>query len=115
MFQPEGFASVPYSMLYLIAFPMTFGMVALVETSPRINAVAVVVFWSGLLLYHVLNPGSAPGRIQRIICGCLLILLPTSLHFAIQVLPRLCMSRDAAVRSTPSGLGGEPADEREPE
>ena len=87
-FQPPGFACVPYSLLYPVAFLMTFAIVAVIEASPQINAVTVCVFWSTVLLSHLLSPGSAPGRIQRLIGGLLLILLLASTHFAIQGLQR---------------------------
>jgi hypothetical protein len=88
VFQPSGFASVPYSLLYLTALPASFAIVALIEASPRINAVTIFVFWSIVLLFHVLNPGTASGRLQRVVGGLVLILFLALMHFAIQVLPR---------------------------
>ena len=116
VFQPPGFASVPYSLLYLIAFPMAFAIVAVIEASPRINAITVVVFWAILLLIHVLKPGTAPGRIQRLAGGILLVLLLASIHLAIQVLPRLRLfDRRTVVRNMLTGRSDDATYKREME
>ena len=56
-----------------------------VEKSLMLNLLVVLPFWISIFLWDALNPGTAPGRSQRIVAGLLVISLIGVIHGAIQL------------------------------
>ncbi len=82
---PAGFAGVTYMGLVLFVFLGLFVAVAVMEESLTINLLVLSLFWFSMCVFHVLNPGTAPGRWQRIVDGLLTISSLAAVHLVIQL------------------------------
>ena len=74
---PTGFAAMH---LMSLLFVILFAVVASLERSLVVNFSVVLVFWISVSVIHVLYPGTAPGRYQRIVDGILLNLQFVAIH-----------------------------------
>lgn len=86
MMLPPGFAGVPYMVMALGSFVLTFALVAMFERSRLINVVAVAIFWLCLSVIHATHLGTAPMPNRRLADGLLFIGLLASGHMALQLL-----------------------------
>ena len=84
VFMPRGFSGVPYMQIVILVFTVLFGLVAVIERSLSVNLMIVVVFWSAICIWHLLNPGTAPGRTTRMVNGALRIGLIAGIHACTQ-------------------------------
>lgn len=93
MMIPAGFAGVPYMLLVLATFVMTFLLVAVVERLRWVNIVSVATFWLCFSALHVTHLGTAPMQKQRLLEGLLLIALLAFTHAALQLLIHFWIGR----------------------
>lgn len=84
VFMPAGFSGVPYIYFVILTFLVSFGLVAGFERSLAVNMTSVLVFWSAILVWHLLRPGTAPGQGARMASGALYIGGASLVHALLQ-------------------------------
>ena len=83
---PPGFAGVPFTLVVLAAFLVSFVCVGVMERTRWINVATVAIFWLCLSMIHVTHLGTAAMRQWRLLGGLVFLCALGLTHAAIQCL-----------------------------